>query len=336
MSIKFSIIGCGHIGTRHAQRILENPNAKLIGVFDIDAEKAESLAASCSVNSYTDLNTFLNADVDVICVCTPSGLHKEHAIMCLNAGRNVLVEKPMALSSFDCKEMLNSAKQNEKELFVVKQNRYNPPVQKMKEAIQSGVLGNVLQVSVNCFWNRNEEYYKQSEWKGTRQLDGGVLFNQFSHFIDIMYYFFGAIVNPVGKISNLMHQGITEFEDSGSFVFEFENGGFGSLNFTTNSHNKNMEGSITIFAEKGTVKIGGKYLNAIEYFNASEFTIEDLPVSAPANDYGFYEGSMSNHDKVIENVINTLNGTEQIMTTASDGLAVVNTIEQLYNSAKTI
>lgn len=336
MSIKFSILGCGHIGTRHAQRILENPNAKLVGVFDIDTQKSESLATQCSTVSFPNLEELLNAESDVICVCTPSGIHKEHSVMCLDAGRNVLVEKPMALSSYDCKAMLDSAKRNQRELFVVKQNRYNPPVQKMKEAIDSGLLGNVLQVSVNCFWNRNEEYYRQSDWKGTRELDGGVLYNQFSHFIDIMYYFFGAITNPVGKISNFMHQGITEFEDSGSFVFEFEKGGVGALNFTTNSHNKNMEGSITIFAEKGTVKIGGKYLNAIEYFSATEFSIEDLPVSAPANDYGFYEGSMSNHDKVIENVINTLMGTEKIMTSATDGLAVVDTIEKLYNSAEVI
>jgi predicted dehydrogenase len=173
----------------------------------------------------------------------------------------------------------------------------------VKSLIDQGELGKILMVSVNCFWNRNAAYYEQSPWRGTKSLDGGTLYTQFSHFVDIIYYLFGEISNVNGVVKNVSHQKLIEFEDSGSFSFEFEDGGIGNFCFTTSTYKQNMEGSITIFAENATIKIGGKYLNTIDYQKTNGFDIQDVESSSPANNYGFYEGSMSNHDKVIDNVI---------------------------------
>jgi len=269
----------------------------------------------------------------MVVVCTPNGTHAKLAIEALKAGKHVLVEKPMATSYEDARHMYEVAELMGKALYIVKQNRYNPPVQAVKQLIDAGRLGTVNMVTLNCFWNRNEAYYTSSDWKGTKALDGGVLYTQFSHFIDILYYLFGEIEQVTGRMMNLGHQDLTEIEDSGSFNFQLKAGGLGSLSFTTCAYNQNMEGSVTIFAEQGTIKIGGKYLNTIDYQQTEGFDIKHLPASSPANNYGFYQGSMSNHDKVIHNVIQALHGKEPIMTSARDGLAVIKMIDQFYEAA---
>lgn len=336
MRIKFSIIGCGHIANRHALHIEKNPNAELIGVFDKDNEKALTFSEKYNSTSSKSYEDFSNLDADIVIICTPSGLHKTHTVDALKRNKHVLVEKPMALIYSDALEMKNAAIKANRELFVVKQNRYNPPVQKVKEELNKGSFGEVFQVMINCFWNRNKQYYTSSDWKGTKALDGGVLFNQFSHFIDIVYYLFGSLKEPNGIVRNCNHIDSIEFEDSGNFNFILGESTLASLNFSTNSFKQNMEGSITIIAKNATVKIGGKYLNAIEYINSDSVRIENMEISAPANNYGYYEGSMSNHDKVIDNVVNALQGKEKIMTSASDGVEVVKMIEQLYSSARKV
>ncbi|MBD81624.1 MAG: oxidoreductase [Crocinitomicaceae bacterium] len=333
MHVKFGIVGCGHIASRHAKHIVEHPNAELVGVFDKDESIGGNFAKSFGTTKFNSYTGLLDSSCDIVAVCTPSGLHREHSISAFGSRKHVLVEKPMALSYSDAIEMRKESEVAGKELFVVKQNRYNPPVQKVKSELEQGKLGDVYQVVVNCYWNRNDAYYSNSNWKGTKALDGGVLFNQFSHFIDIVYYLFGSWINVSGNIKNCAHQLSTEFEDSGNFTFILGESILGSLNFTTNSFGQNMEGSITIFAENATIKIGGKYLNAIEYIQSDSINADQLPISAPANNYGYYEGSMSNHDKVIDNVVKTLQGKEQIMTTARDGVEVVDMIEKLYSSA---
>ena len=331
--IKFGILGCGNIAHRHARHIIDHPNGVLVGAVDVDSTAATDFCRLFQTEKYESIADLLESEVDIVSVCTPSGLHAIQVMQVLRAKKNVLVEKPMALLSEDAIAMEQCALDNRQELFVVKQNRYNPPVQRVHELIQSSALGNIYQVSVNCFWNRNEQYYSTSSWKGRKDLDGGVLFNQFSHFVDILYFLFGSIKSVQGQVKNLAHQGITEFEDSGVFSFILEGGALGSLSFTTAACNKNMEGSITIFSENATIKIGGKYLNTIEYFESSKLQLEELPHSAPSNNYGYYEGSMSNHDKVVNNVIQTLLGKERILTSAKDGVEVVKMIEQFYSSA---
>lgn len=337
MKIRFGILGCGYIASRHARHIMAHPMAELKSAFDIHPEKGERFCSEFNLLPVPELQDFLyDPDIDIINVCTPNGTHHQLSVRALKAGKHVLVEKPMALCRKDCEEMIKAAEDNNRELFVVKQNRFNPPVQEIKKLIEQGTLGRIYMVTVNCFWNRNEEYYKNSDWKGKKELDGGALFTQFSHFIDIFYYLFGDIRDIMGIIANEGHKNLIEFEDSGCYTFQFNSGALGSLCFTTASYKQNMEGSITVFAENATIKIGGKYLNIIEYQKTSGFDINGAMNAGPPNHYGYYEGSMSNHDKVIHNVVETLNKRETIMTNAREGMKVVEMIEKFYASAKRV
>jgi UDP-N-acetyl-2-amino-2-deoxyglucuronate dehydrogenase len=334
--LRFAIIGCGRISERHAEQI--NRHAKLIAVCDKLESKAETLGAKYRANVYTDFNALLlkEKNLDVVSVCTPNGLHAEHSILAFRNGLHVLCEKPMAINRFDCGEMIKEAERANRRLFVVKQNRYNPPVRAVKSALDENRLGKVFSIQLNCFWNRNADYYSQSDWKGTKKLDGGTLFTQFSHFIDLLYWMFGDIekVNAITKNTN--HNKLIEFEDSGVAIVEFCSGVIGTINYTVNSYLKNMEGSLTIFGEKGTVKIGGQYLNELEYQMIEDYKIENLPDGNPPNNYGQYFGSMSNHDKVYENVIDVLNNNGIIGTNGYEGLKTVELIEKIYFAARNL
>ena len=228
--------------------------------------EATALAEKYKVSAFESLEEMLSAnpDLDVVSVCTPNGLHAEHSIQALKAGKHVLCEKPMAISVKDCSAMIHAAERANKRLFIVKQNRFNPPVVAVKDLIDQGKLGKIYSVQLNCFWNRNAEYYKNS-WKGTKDLDGGTLYTQFSHFIDLLYWFLGDVESVDAFTGNFDHQGLIEFEDTGVVILKFLTGAIGTINYTVNAYKKNMEGSLTIFAEKGTVKIGGQYLNELEY-----------------------------------------------------------------------
>ena len=330
--IRFAIVGCGRIAQRHAEHI--SRLGELAGVCDVVADKARKLAESYNAAYYENLEDMLSRldNTDVISVCTPNGLHAEHTIKSLKAGFHVLCEKPMALTVQDCGEMINAAEQANKRLFIVKQNRFNPPVAAVKKIIEEGRLGKIYSVQLNCFWNRNEEYYKNS-WKGTNSLDGGTLFTQFSHFIDLLYWMIGDIKEVKGYAGNFDHQNIIEFEDTGVVSIRFYNGAIGTINYTVNSYKRNMEGSITIFGEKGTVKIGGQYLNELEYQQIENYKIENLPPGNPPNNYGQYQGSMSNHDKVYINLIEVLSGNGTIATNGFEGLKTVEIIDRIYTSA---
>lgn len=332
--IKFAIAGFGNIGKRHALHILNNPNASLTAICDINEDLKKRIPEGVSFFSSLD-ELLLGADADVINICTPNYLHASQTIKALNSGRHVVVEKPMALSAKDCEDMIVTAEKNKKLIFAVKQNRYNPPVQAVKKLLDEGTLGKIFMIQVNCFWNRSEAYYQESCWRGKSALDGGCLFTQFSHFIDILYYLNGDITNDVfGIVDNFYHKNQTEFEDSGAFCMKAENGAIINFNFTTCSYGKNMEGSITFFAERGTVKIGGQYLNTIEYQSLAAGELPHINITAKENDYGLYKGSMSNHDRVIQNVIDVLQNNESIMATAEDGKHVVRIIEKMYASSK--
>jgi predicted dehydrogenase len=331
-NIKFGIIGCGRIALRHAEII--GKIAKLSAVCDIKENRASEFSAKFNCKYYLTIEELLknSPEIDVISVCTPNSLHSVHTIKSLQAGKHVLCEKPMAISSAECKKMMIEADKQGKDLFIVKQNRFNPPVAALKQIIDEGHLGKILSAGLNCFWNRNNEYYRTSDWKGKKSLDGGTLYTQFSHFIDLLYWLVGDVksVNAYGK--NYIHNKLVEFEDTGAAILEFENGAIGTINYTVNSYKKNMEGSITVFGEKGTVKIGGQYLNVLEYQSIENYEIKGLPESRPANDYGFYQGSMSNHEKVYENVIDVLTKGGQIAANASDGMKTVEIIEKIYKS----
>jgi predicted dehydrogenase len=330
--INFAIVGCGRIAQRHAEHI--SKRGKLIAVCDVVAEKANAMAESYGAVAYTDYTEMLKNEttIDVVAVCSPNGLHSIHSIEALKAGYHVLCEKPMGLTVQECGDMIQAAERSNKRLFAIKQNRYNPPVAAVKEAIDSGKLGKVMSIQLSCFWNRNTDYYANS-WKGTKDLDGGTLFTQFSHFVDLLYWLIGDVDEVAAMMGNFAHQGIIEFEDTGVVILKFTNGAIGTINYTVNSFQKNMEGSLTIFGEKGTVKIGGQYLNELEYQNIEDYKIENLPEGNKANNYGNYTGSMSNHDKVYDNLIEVLTHNAAITTSSYEGMKTVEIIQKIYKAA---
>ena len=330
--IKFGIVGCGRIAQRHAEHI--NRKGTLLAVCDNVMEKADAFALKYGAKAYYSLEHMLREqkEMDVVSVCSPNGLHAEHAIAALSEGFHALCEKPMALSSYDCGEMIKAAERTNKRLFAIKQNRFNPPVEAVKKILDEGKMGKIYSIQLSCFWNRNPDYYHNS-WKGTMALDGGTLFTQFSHFIDLLYWMIGDVKEVKAMMGNYAHKGIIEFEDTGVVILEFHSGAIGTINYTVNSYGKNMEGSLTIFGEKGTVKIGGQYLNELEYQNIEGYKVENLPEGNKANNYGNYQGSMSNHDKVYDNLIEVLQNNAAISTSSFEGLKTVEIIEKIYKAA---
>lgn len=330
--LRFALIGCGRIANRHAEHI--DNMANLVAVCDIDKERADAMGAKYNATVYYDIATLLENEknIDVVSICTPNGLHAQHSIQALRAGYHVLCEKPLATNVHDCGEMIKTAEMFNRRLFAIKQNRFNPPVAEVKKIIDEGRLGKIYSVQLSCFWNRNPEYYENS-WKGTLELDGGTLYTQFSHFIDLLYWLIGDVKSAKAFMGNYDHKGIIEFEDTGAVILEFYNGAIGTVNYTVNSYGKNMEGSLTIFGEKGTVKIGGQYLNEMEYQNIEGYVIENLPEGNKANSYGTYQGSMSNHDHVYKNLIDVLSNNASISTSAFEGLKTVEIIDKIYSSA---
>lgn len=327
MNAIFGIVGCGRIARRHAEQIIKI--GKLVAVCDVIYENADELAKEYNCNLYTSLEELLHREpsINIICVCTPNGLHAKHSIQALNAHKNVLCEKPLAIHSVDARMMIAAANRADKKLFVVKQNRYNPPVIAVKNLLKEDKLGNILSFQLNCFWNRPMAYYSNS-WKGTKEMDGGTLYTQFSHFIDLLFWLLGDVKDVKAISKNYEHPTI-EIEDTGVVILEMLGGAIGTLNYTTNSYQKNMEGSFTIFGEKGTVKIGGQYLNELEYQCMDE-EITDLSPGKPANMYGFYQGSMSNHDKVYEHLLQAIVDPGYEFASAIDGLKTVEIIEKIY------
>lgn len=329
MSYQFVIVGCGAIAGRHADAI--NALGTLLAVCEPNPGRLKAFCSRYPVKGYASLEELLvNESPDVISLCTPNGLHAEQAIRCLEMGYHVLCEKPMALSARDGDKMVEAAARTGKRLFVVKQNRYNAPVVWVKKLLDAGKLGKVRGFQLNCFWNRNTEYYAASSWRGTKAMDGGILYTQFSHFIDLLYWFLGDIERVSGQRANFLHTGSIEFEDTGVAEIRMKNGALGTLHYTINAVGGNMEGSLTLFGEKGTVKIGGQYLNRIDFFSVLGEETPRFGQMSGANDYGYYTGSMSNHRLVYEDLIKALDHPGYAAMEAREALMSVSMIEKIY------
>jgi UDP-N-acetyl-2-amino-2-deoxyglucuronate dehydrogenase len=364
-NIKFAIIGFGHIGRRHATISNEYPNCEVVAIVDLNEAAQTHELFPKGAKFFTSIDDFIaaNLECDVVNIATPNGFHCPYALKALEAGYHVVIEKPMGLSKAECESVIFKALQVSKQVFVVKQNRYSPPSKWMKEVVSNKTIGEVLIVQVNCYWNRDDRYYKKREsriqnpesrqkssssaldsrfssltaedlmnWKGSLLLDGGTLFTQFSHFIDIMYWVFGDIKNIKATFADFNHANNTEFEDSGVVNFEFVNGGLGCINFSTSVWDTNMESSITVVGTKGSFKVGGQYMNEVEYCHIENYAMPELPPTNAPNDYGPFKGSAANHHYVIENVVNTLNGKDTITANALEGLKVVDIIERIYET----
>lgn len=332
--LNFALIGCGAIGKRHAGIIAAT--GKLKAVCDIDAQKVTTFSRQYAAAAYTSLEDMLSKEkeIDVVVVCTPNGLHAEHTIAALKNGSHVLCEKPMAISLATAKKMITAAARYKRKLFVVKQNRFNPPVAFVQSLLVKKQLGRIYSFQVNCFWNRDNQYYLNSSWRGTKKLDGGILFTQFSHFVDLIYWFFGEVKSVKGTRDNYAHKKVSEVEDTGVAILKMKSGVTGALHYSINSYQKNMEGSVTIFAEKGTVKIGGQYLNTLEYLQWYKNEKPEIAAGKEANQYGSYEGSMSNHELVYDNLVKILTGKARKYVSGEEGIKSVEIIEKINRAAK--
>lgn len=331
--IRFAVVGCGHIGKRHAEMVYRDEEADLVALCDIRPQ-AELGIEAYPVPFFSRIEELLHSglEFDVINICVPNGLHAQLAVQALESGYHVVIEKPMALTLADAERVVYTSLKYRKQVFCVMQNRYSPPSVWIKEMVESGRLGKIYMVQLNCYWNRDERYYKPGGWHGDAQLDGGTLFTQFSHFIDIMYWLFGDICNIQARFADFNHQEMTDFEDSGFVNFNFVKGGMGSLSYSTSVWNKNMESSLLIVAENGSVKIGGQYMNEVEYCHIKDYEMPELAPTNPGNDYGPYKGSAQNHNFVIRNVVNVLQGKpgEMITTNVLEGMKVVDIIQRIY------
>ncbi|NVK04796.1 MAG: Gfo/Idh/MocA family oxidoreductase [Flavobacteriia bacterium] len=333
--VKFAVIGFGHIGRRHATIINGHPACHLSAIVEVNRKALDDDLIPDGVPTYSSIIDMFDAEdyPDVVTIATPNGVHCSLAVEALKHNCHVVIEKPMGLTREECEQVISTAEDHAKQVFVVKQNRYSPPSKWLKEIVSQKIIGDPLIVQVNCFWNRDQRYYKAGNWKGSKDLDGGSLFTQFSHFVDIMYWVFGDITNIQSKIRDFTHQQLTDFEDSGSVLFDFVNGGMGSIHFSTSVWDSNLESSITVIGSKGSLKIGGQYMNEIEYCHIENYQMPELDPTNPPNNYGPYRGSAANHHFVIDNVVNTLLGKDTVTTNATEGMMVVDIIERIYNAA---
>jgi len=330
--ISVGVIGHGFIGKRHCEEVIKHPDLVLDSIAELNFNKIE--VSENNTSYYKDYKEHMLKPLDLVAVCTPNHLHAEMTINALNAECHVICEKPMALTKRDCELMTNAALKNDKSLFIVKQNRYNAPIKVMKEALDSIKLGKIQFMVANCYWNRNESYYANSSWKGSLDKDGGALYTQFSHYIDALLYLKNDKPYCVQSTSfNTGHPNI-EIDDTGSVILNFLDGTCATINYTTNSYNKNMESSIVIFCEKGTFRIGGQYLNKIDYQESDiKLNTEKYHMVQP-NIYDGFVGSAANHEEFYKNVVETLKGNKAIDVNGIEGMWAIEVIEAAYKANK--
>lgn len=273
--VRFAIVGCGRIHHKHLEAIENNSDScKLVAVCDVIEERAKETGEKQGVDWYTNYAEMLKRDdIDVVTVCTPSGLHPDHGIQAAKSGKNVLTEKPMGCNLKKARELVDTCDREGVQLHVVHQNRLNKTVDLLKRSIDKGRFGRIYDVQVNVFWTRPQDYYDAAKWRGTWEFDGGAFMNQASHYVDLIDYLVGD-VESVMCYTSTMERNI-EAEDTGVACFRFRNGALGTLNVTMLTYPKNLEGSVTILGEKGTVRIGGIAVNEIKEWNFDTPDVDD-------------------------------------------------------------
>ena len=333
--MKFAVVGCGSIGKRHIAVLDAEKRAELVAICDSDESKCKELSELYgNIPYFTSYQEMLeNVEADIINICTPHDMHPNMSIEASNKGFDVLVEKPMALSTTDCDRMIEVAKANKTQLWVMKQNRYNVPIKLAKDALDKGMLGKIFMIKCDILWNRYQGYYDDSPWRGKKEREGGALFTQASHFIDLLIWWCGEVDHVQSYMETQNHT--IETEDSGSAILNFKSGTIGSLVWTTCVYNKNYEGSITIIGETGTIKIGGKYLNKIEFWDVQGYPLpEGIEFIDKPNQYGKYQGTSSNHDKFIDALITKMTTKDVPLVDGSEGKLSIDAIEKIYNAVK--
>tara|TARA_Y100000310_G_C20702405_1_gene831070 strand:+ start:6664 stop:7695 length:1032 start_codon:yes stop_codon:yes gene_type:complete len=330
-TINFGIIGCGRVFLKHAESVMQLKNAKLVGVCDIKTDRLEAAKKKYNCKGYEDYKEMvLQSDIDVVSICTPSGLHAEMTIKAAKAGKHVIVEKPMAMNLHEADEMIEECKQNNVKLFVVKQNRYNEPIKRLKGALDEKRFGQLFYGNVTVYWSRPQEYYDQDPWRGTKAIDGGVLMNQSSHHIDMIRWLMGEVKSVKAYTDTLTHD--IESEDMGIVILKFKNGAVGSIVATTSVFPHNIEGSVTIMGTKGTVKVGGVALNKMEIWKFKDWKNEDELISEssenPPNVYGF------GHFHYIKDAVESIQKNMPPKIDGKEGRKTLELITRIYQSAK--
>ncbi|MDZ4839023.1 MAG: Gfo/Idh/MocA family oxidoreductase [Bacteroidota bacterium] len=341
--IGFHIWGFGHIGKRYAEIISKIPEVKLMSIIDIDSDclsKAKSLYPAVSLYQTTKEwqqdNEFVNHQ-QIGCICVPNGLHLDLATVVKRSGLHLLIEKPLDILYSKCLDFMNHLQDNDKMVFCVLQNRYTPVSQLLKHVVSNNLLGKINFIQVNCFWNRDEKYYQQSNWRGSIELDGGPLFTQFSHYIDSLVYLFGELEFQSGFLRNFNHQYTEVNDDTGIVVFKAKSNILGTINYTTSVWDKNLESSITIIGDKGSVKAGGQYMENIDYlhFSGQELADVELRGDKPeVNNYGHYKGSAGNHKYILEQMIRAVNSETFELPNIVEAAESIRFIESIYQNSQ--
>ena len=330
--IKIGIIGCGRISSKHFESIANIPEAEVVACCDIIKERATLSAEKYNVpNIYIDYIEMLKKEkLDLIAICTPSGIHPQIGIVAAKQKINVLSEKPMAVSIRDADNLINACDKHNVELFVVKQNRLNTTIQLLKKAIEDNRFGKIFMIQSNVFWQRPQNYYDMAKWRGTWEFDGGAFMNQASHYVDLVQWLIGPVESVISETATMART--IETEDSGAAILKFRNGVIGMINVSMLTFPKNFEGSVMVLGEKGTVKLGGIALNEIEKWEFQDYSDEDKYIKnsnySPPNIYGL------GHQPYYQNVINSLLGKEETETDGRSGRKSLEIIEAIYLSAK--
>lgn len=330
--IKVALVGCGRIANNHLAAIEKHVDRiQLVDVCDVDTDALERAVAQTGARGHLSMTKMLEtSDADLVILTTPSGLHSEQAIELARAGKHVMTEKPMATRWHDGLRMVKACDEAGVRLFVVKQNRHNATLQLLKRAVEQKRFGKIYSVALNVFWTRPQDYYDSAKWRGTWEFDGGAFMNQASHYIDLLDWIVGPVESLMAYTGTLARD--IEVEDTGVAAIRWRNGAMGTLNVTMLTYPKNMEGSITILGEKGSVRIGGVAVNDIQTWEFEDSRPEDAEVKnasyATTSVYGF------GHPLYYDNVIKTLRGESQPETDGREGLKSLELLIAMYLSAR--
>ncbi|MFN0100148.1 MAG: Gfo/Idh/MocA family protein [Gemmatimonadaceae bacterium] len=329
---KVALVGCGRISANHFEALSRIEGLRLSAVCDVIEERAKAAGEKWGVPWFTSYEQLLErGECDVVTLATPSGMHPNHGIMAARAGKHVVSEKPMAISLSGADDLVNACDDAGVQLFVVKQNRLNATIQLLKRALDKGRFGRLFMANATVRWARPQEYYDQAKWRGTWEFDGGAFMNQASHYIDLIQWLVGPVESVMAKTATMARR--IEAEDSGAAVLKFRNGAIGVLEVTMLTFPRNLEGSITLLGERGSVKIGGTAVNKIETWQFAEYDDDDRLVEAantsPPSVYGF------GHEPYYRNVLKVLRGEAAPDTDGRGGRKSLELILGIYESAKT-
>lgn len=330
--IRIAIVGCGRIANNHISAIKTWSNdLDLVGLCDGHQPTLSAAMQQTDVPGYSTIDELIKeANPDVVTLCTPSGLHAQQAIQIAKLGKHVVTEKPMATRWLDGIQMIKTCDEIGVRLFVVKQNRFNPTLRLLKQAVTKNRFGRIYLVNLNVFWTRPQSYYDQAKWRGTWELDGGAFMNQASHYVDLLDWLLGPVQSVQAMMATLGRN--VEVEDTGVMSIRWRSGAVGSMNVTMLTYPKNLEGSLTILGERGTVKLGGTAVNEIQHWDFADKQPEDEEINTASKDTTALQGS--GHIPYYENIIQTLRGQADAAVDGREGLRSLELLTAAYLAAR--